>query len=104
MVKGGTSCFNLGYYIAIITWQSPLRHRQGNRKIPCYYQLPSIAAFFKLFAATESCAIVCIAHGTLCSDPSVYPTLYNGIELRLQISSHAMSVCFDGTPGRKTLI
>jgi len=47
MVKGGTSCFNLDYYIAIITWQSPLRHRQGNRKIPT--MLLSVTIYCSVF-------------------------------------------------------
>jgi len=28
--------------------------------------------FFKLFAATEPSANVCVAHGTLCNDLNVY--------------------------------
>jgi len=28
--------------------------------------------FFNLFAAVESSAKVCLAHGTLCNDPSIY--------------------------------
>jgi len=28
--------------------------------------------FFNLFAAEEPPANVCVAHGTLCNDPSVY--------------------------------
>jgi len=50
--------------------------------------------FFNLSAAAEPSANVCIAHGTLCNDPS-----YNRIETWLQISSQAISVCFGGTPG-----
>jgi len=30
------------------------------------------SVFFNLFAAAEPCANVCVAHGTLCNDPSVY--------------------------------
>jgi len=33
--------------------------------------------FFNLFAAREPSANVCVAHGTLCNDPSVYPTFSN---------------------------
>jgi len=32
----------------------------------------SIPVFCNLFAAGESSANVCVAHGTLCNDPSVY--------------------------------
>jgi len=59
---------------------------------------------FQPFAAVEPSANVCIAHGTLCNDPSVYPTScnkpvkqwygYNCIVLWLQIL-----VCFGRTPG-----
>ena len=65
--------------------------------------------FFNLFAAAEPSANFCVAHGTLCSDPSLYPTFcnkpvkqwycYNRIELWLWISSQAISVCFGWTPG-----
>jgi len=34
----------------------------------------SAAVFFNLFAAAEPSANVCVAHGTLCNDPSVDPT------------------------------
>jgi len=30
------------------------------------------AAFFNIFAATEPSENVCVVHGTLCNDPSVY--------------------------------
>jgi len=53
--------------------------------------------FFNDFAAAEPSANVCVAHGTPCSDPSVYPTFcnkpvkqwycYNRIDLWLRISS-----------------
>jgi len=33
--------------------------------------------FFNDFAAAEPSANVCVAHGTPCSDPSVYPTFCN---------------------------
>jgi len=34
--------------------------------------------FFNLFAAAESSTNVCVVHGTLCNDPSVYiPTTQN---------------------------
>ena len=36
--------------------------------------------FFNLFAAREPSANVCVAHGTLCNDPSVYPTFSNKSE------------------------
>ena len=35
------------------------------------------AVFFNLFAAAEPSANVCVAHGTLCNDPSVYPIFCN---------------------------
>jgi len=37
----------------------------------------SRAVFFNLFPAVEPSANVCVAHGTLCIDPSVYPTFCN---------------------------
>jgi len=36
-----------------------------------------IAVFFNLFAAAEPSTNVCVAHGTLSNDPSVYPTFCN---------------------------
>jgi len=65
--------------------------------------------FFNISAAAEPSANVCVAHGSLRNDPSVYPTFcnkplkhwccYNCIELRLRISSQVISVCFDKTSG-----
>jgi len=40
-------------------------------------KLCSRSVFFNLFAAMEPSANVCVAHGTLFSDPSVYPTFCN---------------------------
>jgi len=37
-----------------------------------------MAGFFKLFAAVEPSATGCVAHGTLCNDPSVYCLSYAG--------------------------
>jgi len=34
----------------------------------------STPAFFNLFVVAEPSANACVAHGTLCNDPSVYPT------------------------------
>jgi len=65
------------------------------------------AVCFNFSAAAEPSANVCV--GTLCNDPSVYPTVCNKpvkqwycnnrTELWLRISSQAISVCFGGTPG-----
>jgi len=54
--------------------------------------------FFNHFAAAEPSANVCIAHGTLCSDPSVCPTFCNkpgGWKCRI----YALFLCFGETPG-----
>jgi len=56
--------------------------------------------FLNLFAAAEPSTNICVVHGILCSDPSIYPTFpnipvkqwycYNCNELWLQISSQAI--------------
>ena len=46
----------------------------------------SRSMFFNLFAAAEPSANVCVARGTLCNDPSVYPTF--------SLMNQAISVCF----------
>jgi len=66
------------------------------------------AVFFNLFAAGEPPANVCVAHGTLCNDPCVYPTFCykpvkqwycrNRIELWWRASPQVISVCFGETP------
>jgi len=38
----------------------------------CTVQQNPNAVFFNYFAAAEPSANVCVAHGTLCNDPSVY--------------------------------
>jgi len=50
------------------------------------------SVFSYFIAATKPSANVCVAHGTLCNDPSVH----NRIELWLRILSQANSVRFGG--------
>jgi len=97
MVKGRDVLFQntVHYYIAIVKWQSPLRYRQGNRKIPYYYQLLYyLLQYFSSFLLLKRNLpqIFALLMKSIRNDPSVYPTFYNGMGLWLQILPQTMSV------------
>ena len=69
----------------------------------CVYEADLISAppapvFFNLFAAAAPSANLCVAHGTWCNDPSVYPAFCNkpdGQKRRIYV----LFQCFYGTSG-----
>jgi len=53
--------------------------------------------FFNLLAAAEPSSNFCVAHGTLDSDPSVYPTSCNKPD-GWKCHIYVLFLCFSGTP------
>jgi len=75
---------------AVVSWGKPAtekalseiykvqHYHQFARRLQAFWSIFRLRpVFVNLFAATEPSGNVCIAHGTLCNDPSVYPIFCN---------------------------